>query len=305
MAASWLAQPERSTPRTLALISWIARRMGRRVARWLLYPISAYFVLFSPAARHASIGYLRRILGGPVGWAEVFRHYHCFASTILDRVYLLSGREDLLDITVHGEEPHRFRNAEGRGCLLVGSHLGSFEVLRAMGARRCPRTIRVLMYEENARMMEGVLRAISPEIAVNVIPLGRPDTLLHVKEALDRGELVGLLGDRALSDDKSVSCTFLGERALFPLGPMRLASLLKVPVVLFFGLYRSANRYEIYFETLSDDMSSARNNAEHIRYWTQRYAERLEHYCRIAPYNWFNFYDFWETRQQDAVPVTA
>lgn len=249
--------------------------------------------------------YLRRVSGRPVGWVKVFRHYHCFASTILDRVYLLSGREELLDVTVHGEEPHRFLRTEGRGCLLVGSHLGSFEVLRAMGARRCPRPIRVLMYEENARMMETALRAINPELAANVIPLGQPDTLLRVKESLDRGELVGLLGDRALSDDKSVPCTFFGERALFPSGPMRLASLLKVPVVLFFGLYRGANRYEIYFETLSDDMSSARNDAEQIRYFTQRYAERLENYCRLAPYNWFNFYDFWATRQHNAVPVTA
>ena len=25
----------------------------------------------------------------------------------------------------------------------------------------------------------------------------------------------------------------------------------------------------------------------------RRYVERLEHYCRGAPFNWFNFYDYW------------
>jgi predicted LPLAT superfamily acyltransferase len=33
---------------------------------------------------------------------------------------------------------------------------------------------------------------------------------------------------------------------------------------------------------------------EMIRQAQQRYVERIEYHCRNAPYNWFNFYDFWK-----------
>ena len=67
------------------------------------------------------------------------------------------------------------------------------------------------------------------------------------------------------------------------------------PVILFFGLYRGGKHYEIYFEHFADDVILNRDHrAEDIQNWMQRYVERLEHYARLAPYNWFNFYPFWD-----------
>jgi predicted LPLAT superfamily acyltransferase len=79
------------------------------------------------------------------------------------------------------------------------------------------------------------------------------------------------------------------------LGPFRIATILRRPIVLMFGLYRGGKRYDIYFERLtdlSDEPSLQRGElAQQALY---RYVERLEHYCRLAPYNWFNFYEFWD-----------
>jgi predicted LPLAT superfamily acyltransferase len=127
-----------------------------------------------------------------------------------------------------------------------------------------------------------------------VIPLGRPETLLRVRECLERGEIVGLLGDRALKSDRTVRCDFLGAPAGFPQGPLLLASILKAPVVLFFGLYLGGRRYALHFEAFADELDiGRRDRGTRLRPWIARYAGRLEHYCRLAPYNWFNFYDFW------------
>ena len=75
----------------------------------------------------------------------MFRHYYSFASTILDRVYFLRGRFDHFDIQVHGLDGLDRMLTKGRGCLLLGSHLGSFEVVRALGLARKDVEIRVLM----------------------------------------------------------------------------------------------------------------------------------------------------------------
>jgi predicted LPLAT superfamily acyltransferase len=91
-----------------------------------------------------------------------------------------------------------------------------------------------------------------------------------------------------------VVCSFLGADAPFPAGPFILAALLQAPVVLFFALYRGGKRYEIHFESFAERIAAdSPPQAKHMREWVERYVARLEHYCRLAPYNWFNFYDFW------------
>jgi predicted LPLAT superfamily acyltransferase len=136
-----------------------------------------------------------------------------------------------------------------------------------------------LLYPDNATNTDAVLAELCPDLRERVIPLGRPQTLLRVRECLERNEIVGLLGDRSLRSERTGRCDFLGAPASFPLGPLRLAAILDAPVVLFFGLYLGGRRYALHFEPFAGDVA--------------HYAARLEHYCRRAPYNWFNFYDFW------------
>jgi len=65
-------------------------------------------------------------------------------------------------------------------------------------------------------------------------------------------------------------------------------------VLICFGLYRGGNRYEMHFESFSDGAAVPRAQREaHARAAAQRFADRLEHYVRLAPYNWFNFFNYW------------
>src|SRR5438093_1591915 len=132
-ADRWVKLPERGTPASRHVIAWIALHIGRRAAKLLLYPITLYFVIAARAARRASCEYLKRVQEGPAGWSHVFRHFLCFAATILDRVYLLRGEFERFDVTVYGKEILDDQIETGKGSLLLGSHLGSFEVLRALG----------------------------------------------------------------------------------------------------------------------------------------------------------------------------
>jgi predicted LPLAT superfamily acyltransferase len=139
------------------------------------------------------------------------------------------------------------------------------------------------------------LDALNEKIADTVIVPDRPDTLLKVKESLDAGFFIGMLGDRASSEDRTTRCQFLGAPATFPAGPVLLAATMHCPVILFFGLYRGSNSYEIHFENFAEQIILNRDHrAEDINHWMQRYVARLEHHARLAPYNWFNFYPFWD-----------
>lgn len=291
----WVARPERSNTFTMRFFVRLALTLGRPAARFWLYPICFYYLIFASQARAASKKYLFKALDRRPRFVDLFRHYHVFAATILDRVFLLNDQYARFDVSVYGEEIVSALVARGEGCFLLGAHMGSFEIIRSLGREARGLNVSLLMYAENAQKLNSVLGAINPELFLKIIPLGRVDSMLKLEEALDRGEFVGMLGDRTLEGEGTIPCQFLGEQAMFAAGPFRLAAMLKRPIVLMFGLYRGGNRYEIHFERLTDTdelEGPARGSA--IEHCSRRYVERLEHYCRLAPYNWFNFYDFWK-----------
>jgi predicted LPLAT superfamily acyltransferase len=296
----WSTQGERGSPFAVRLILWIALHLGRAPARALLYPITFYFLIKAGPQRRASRRFLTQVLGKPARLADIARHLHSFAATILDRVFLLARRRELLDIRLHHPERVTDRVEAGQGFLLLGSHLGSFEILRALAIEEARIPLKILMYPTHNRIITELLHALNPAFADSVISLASPQPLLAVQENLQAGRIVGLLGDRYMPGEPTVMCDFLGRRAAFPTGPLSLAAVTGVPVILPFGIYRGDNRYDVYFEVLAEriELDRARRKAS-LQEWVQRYADRLAHYSREAPENWFNFYDFWENADDE------
>lgn len=294
MNQEWTTRPERSHVFVIRIIVWLALTLGRRASRALLYPICCYFIAFSATARAASRKYLNRALGRRANLRDIFRHYFYFASTILDRVFLLDEQDTLFEVQLQGEEIFKEVISGGRGCFLIGAHMGSFEVLHALSRNPGQPQTSMVMYQDNAQKLNTVLKSINPRRNPPVIALGKVDSMLKVREALERGECIGILADRAISGEKMISCEFLGGTVGFPAGPFRLAALLERPVILMFGLYQGGNRYNIFLERMVDLQHvphSERDAA--IEQSVRQFAKRLEHHCRASPYNWFNFYDIW------------
>jgi predicted LPLAT superfamily acyltransferase len=293
VSQAWLDQRERGSIIAIRLLVAVALLLGRRAARLVLYPVCFYFLLSAPTLRAASRKYLSKVLARTPGFSDLFRHFFAFGAVGLDRVYLLKDRIELFDPEIFGEDLLLDITRGGQGCFLLGAHLGSFEILRAFGTSKHLR-IGLVMYEENVRMVNTVAKAINPALAEDVISLGRFDSMLKVEERLRQSEWVGMLGDRALDQEAQLRVPFLGEDAGFPTAPFRLALMLKRPVVLMVGLYRGGNRYEMHFEKLFEPRGLERSERGiAIEQAVRLYAQRLEHYCGQAPYNWFNFYDFW------------
>jgi predicted LPLAT superfamily acyltransferase len=297
----WAQEAERGNRFVLRLMAFIALACGRSVARLVLHPITLYFLLFAPRSRRHSARYLERALGRRARWRDLYRHVFTFAATVLDRVYLARGRLHAFDFRVEGDALMNNLVAQGRGALLLGAHLGSFEALHAVGASRPGVRVAMAMYPDNARMIHEVLRAIAPEFHLDIIAIGRSSSTLAVRDWLDGGGLVGMLGDRVLGDEGPragrVELSFLGHPARFSDGPFRLAQLLQRRLVFMVGLYRGGNRYDVRLEPLADFSAAPLDLAQRdnrLREAMQAYVQRLEALCREAPYNWFNFYDYWD-----------
>jgi predicted LPLAT superfamily acyltransferase len=298
--ADWIRHRERGSAALLRIMAFVSLRLGRRLSRIPLYGIAIYFFLFAPSARRHSRRYLRLALGRQPRARDRFRQILSFATTIHDRVYLLNEQFALFNITLDGESLLLAQSHSGRGALLMGAHMGSFEVMHSLGRRRRGLQVAMAMYEENARKINATLAAINPRSKSDIVSLGRIDAMLNIAERLGQGAFVGVLGDRTLGREPAQAVTLLGERAYLPTGPMRAAAILRCPVFFMAGLYRGANNYHVVFEPVADFSSTpARARSIAIHAAIERYAAVLDQYCRSDPYNWFNFYDFW--RAQDGV----
>lgn len=297
MTEHWQSRPEGGGRFALWLIRSIALLCGRRFARLFLYPITAYFYLRRAPEREASRQYLARVLGRAPSRREVFAHLHCFAAITMDRVYLLAYGDRAFDIQTEGLDLLDAQIAHGRGVLLLGSHHGSFEALRAIGARRPDVPLRVVLDKQKTPAMTELLEALAPEVGASVIDASQDGTsiTLALAEACQRGALVALLADRGRDHETLRHAPFLGAPAPFPVGPWLLAHALQVPVMLCFGLYLGGKRYRLVFEPVADRIViPRRERGPALDALIAHYAARLEHYARQAPTNWFNFYDFWQ-----------
>jgi predicted LPLAT superfamily acyltransferase len=291
--AEWIGHRERGSTALLRIMAFVSLRLGRTLSRIPLYGIAIYFFLFAPGARRQARRYLRLALGRQPRARDRFRQILSFATTIHDRVYLINEQFEIFHITLEGEARILAQSASGRGALLMGAHIGSFEVIHSLGRRRRGLTVSMAMYEENARKINATLAAINPRLKSDIISLGRIDAMLNIAERLDGGGLVGVLGDRTLGHEPVQEVTLLGERAYLPTGPMRAAAILRCPVFFMAGLYRGKNHYHVVFEPVADFSSTPAGVRDvAIRSAIERYAAVLDRYCRSDPYNWFNFYDF-------------
>jgi predicted LPLAT superfamily acyltransferase len=293
-AAEWVTHRERGSMTLLRIMTFLSLRLGRRGSRPFLHIIAAYFFTFAPTARRHDRAYLRKVLGREPNAADRYRHLLAFATTIHDRVYLLQERFDLFDITIEGEAVVQQALDAGQGAFLMGSHVGSFEIIRAIGRRQPGLRVAMAMYEDNARRINAMLAAINPNAAAEIIALGHIDAMLKIQDYLDRGTFVGVLGDRTLGNEASVRVNFLGQPARFPVGAMRAAAIMRRPVIFMIGVYRGGNRYHTAFESLADFSSvDPRQREAAVQAAIERYAAVLEKHIRGDPYNWFNFFDFW------------
>jgi predicted LPLAT superfamily acyltransferase len=284
----------------------VYRLFGRRVLQFFLYPVVTYYWLINSSGRQASRQYLHKVVaylseqGLQGSHFDSFRHFVSFSNAIIDKLAALSGSISLKDIEYKGREAIIEHLSQGRGLLILGSHLGNMEVLRAVASLRKDVTLNVLIHTKHAIKFNALLNRNATTNRVNLMQVTDTNaaTAMMLQDKIDAGELVVIAADRipVTGQNRVSSAVFLGSPALFPQGPFILASLLKCPVYTLFCL-KHQHKHSIYFDCFSERLTLPRQHREaSLQKYAQDYADRLQHYCLKEPLQWFNFYDFWQER---------
>lgn len=273
-----------------------ATMFGRPFARLIVAFVAFYYSIVSRRSRE-SVGAFRRRLGLRVGFFASYRHILRFSQCALDALFFMRGRTDLFRVTRVGHHHLEELRVSRRGAILLGAHLGSFYAMRAASAEKSL-PLNPVVYTKNARKFNAVIESLDPSSTTRLIEIGEGgqiDFMLKIRDRLEGGALVAILGDRVQPEGRCATVDFLGGKAKLPLGPYLLAASLRRPVYFTAGVFRGGNHYELHCIPFADRIVLPRGRREEaMAEYAQRYADMLADFCRKYPENWFNFYDFFE-----------
>ncbi|MGA0608997.1 acyltransferase [Caldimonas sp. KR1-144] len=302
-ARHWAAIGESTSVAGIWTLWAVYRLFGRAPMRLVLYPVVAWYWATRRAARHASLDYLRRIelahgaLGHAPGWRDTLRHFFSFAETLLDKLLAVSGRAGLSGVRSEGRGEIAAALARGDGALVVTAHVGCLEMCQALADHGQRWRLTVLVHTRHAQRFNAVLRRLNPRQRIELLQVTEVDaaTATTLQQRIAAGGVVAIVGDRVpVRQSKTVSLSFLGREAEFPVGAYVLAALFKCPLY-FMGCVREPGRGHVQvFELLAARVELPRGDREQaMRYYAARYVAALERLLRRAPLEWFNFFDFW------------
>ncbi|WP_445114972.1 LpxL/LpxP family acyltransferase [Acinetobacter sp. WZC-1] len=301
-AEQWSELKEKGGMLPLMLMLWLYRLGGRFLCRLILYFVILWYWLFAQTVRRASLGYLRQLhrFAGqqspfqhrPVS-TNSYTHLLQFGECILDKIEGWLGRIPEHKLNLQGHE--NFRAHYGNGAIILVSHFGNIELLRAIKSEH-PQKINVLVYQKHATQFNRFLRKLNDRTEIQLISVDElgVETALLLQQKLDQGEWVVIAADRVpVQSDRVQTVRFLGQDASWPQGAWILASLLKVPVLAVF-CYRFQQGFDVHIHHVADQVRLARaNRLQDMQLYTRQYIALLEQHCMRAPYQWFNFYHVW------------
>ena len=299
---TWHDIKERGGLLPLMLMLGFYRCGGRWLCRVVLYFIIMWYWLFAVTARQASLQYLQRLhhfagtqspFSAMPTWGNSYTHFMQFGECILDKIEGWLGHIPEQKLELFGHE--HFQQHYQKGAIIVVSHFGNIELLRAIKSEH-PQKINVLVYQKHASQFNQFLKKINDKADVNLISVDELgiETAILLEEKMQQGEWVIVAADRIpVQSDRVQTVQFLGGSATLPQGAWILANLLKVPVLAVF-CYRVQQKFQVHIHPIADQIDLPRKTRlSSMQQITQRYVVLLEQHCCRAPYQWFNFYQFW------------
>jgi len=277
---------------------------GRLPFRLVLYPVVLWYWAANRAAREASLEYLQRLqaatgaLGREPGRRDTLRHFLSFAETILDKMLAVGGRYRLDTIRFVDHEPIERMVRERQGALMVTAHMGCLEMCQASADATPGLKLTVLVHTVHAERFNRMLERLSPGRGISLMQVTEisPATAVLLSERVARGEFVAIAGDRVpvtAGRASAVEVPFLGHDAPFPTGAYVLAALLKGPLFSR-GCIRQGDTHEVVFERLAERVVLPRGDRlSASAAYAGQFARGIERLLARAPYEWFNFFSFW------------
>jgi len=231
---------------------------------------------------------------------SIYRNYYKLGQVLIDKITVLSGVKKAFTYDFEGEEYLHEMVKNKKGGMLIGAHIGNWEVaghlLKRLGIK-----INIIMFEEEHEKIKETLEKNNVISDSNIIPIKSDlSHLVKIKEAFSNNEFVVIHGDRSLNDTSSITMKFMGKPALFPTSPIYLACKNGAPVSFVYSVKESALHSHFYATKpkIYPYPAKIKTRKKEFELMVGDYINSLETIIKKHPLQWFNYHKFWDEEKK-------
>lgn len=293
------------TNKPLKLVLFIMKFIPGFLVRALVYPISFFYLIFTPRARTEAIRYQKQLKEYTNGEfpkkISAYKQLLSFSLSIVEKFEGWLGSVKLSRMQFQDDSINEMLEGlkNSQGAMVLTAHFGNMELMRSIADV----PVYVVMDLKVGQQFTNTLKSINPKAAINIVDSNNigPDTIVYLMSAIESGALVVSTGDRTSANnrDKVIKCPFLGKEASFPYGMYMMLSLMKLPVYYMFNFRTKFSifnpKYNIHVEKSNVDFNCGRSERENrINECCKEFVTKLEKFCKMYPYQWYNYFNFWK-----------
>jgi predicted LPLAT superfamily acyltransferase len=274
---------------------FLLRKVNIRFSYALLRVVAVYFWIFSNKKSLIYFYHNRLQFNKWLSYKAIYNNYVMLGECLLDKIVVMGKIKNSFTYDFDGENYLHQLAEDKKGGILIGAHVGNWEIASHF-LRRINIKVNIVMLDAEHQKIKKLLQNVLKERRVSIIPIKNSyDHLYAIEQALNRGEFIAIHGDRFLPGAKTANCRFLNEEAQFPTGPFYMASKFKAPVC--FVSTIKTNRYHYQFKATMPEMlpfnGKIKTRNLYLKKLIEHYVKNLETLVRENPTQWFNFYQFW------------
>jgi predicted LPLAT superfamily acyltransferase len=291
---SWQGK-SKGSPLGYRIFVWVLRNFGVLPAYFLLRSVVLHYLLFSYKSSKAVYYYFHKRLGynSVKSFFKIYRNYYSFGQSIIDKVVMMAGIKNRFTFNFDGEENLHKIVALKKGGLLLSCHIGNWEIAGNL-LKRLETNVHIVMFDGEHEKIKKYIKGVTGERSVNVIIIKSDlSHIYEISEAFKNNELVCMHADRFLEGNKTLTANFLGEDALFPMGPFVLATTFKVPVSFVFAMKESWYHYH-FFSSEIKEYAYANGRTNVMQQMLNEFVLEMESKVKRYPVQWYNYYNFWQ-----------
>ena len=264
---------------------------------WVLCIVTPFYMLFSRKSYKAIYRYFRKQWNMPPlkAFYKTYRNHIIFGQCMFDRLAVYAGQHDAFKLQFTNYEHIERLMQDKSGFVVATAHTGNFEIGGYLSGQIMQKNALTMTFGGES---ETITSNRAQHLNVNSITaLNNSADMSHIfilRDALLAGQMVTMMCDRMLGNEKSIECQFLNGRADFPQGAFALATNVNVPMIAVFVVKEKNSVYHVYVTPLEIDNIEKMSRQEKISSYANKYVAALETVLHKYPEQWFNFYEFWK-----------
>ena len=271
---------------------------GLKFSYLILRFVALYFYVFSVEEKTHIKWYFKNIhkFNNFKSNIFIYKSFYAIGVSLIDKIGLLTNSIPEFNIDHDGEKHLHELASNNQGGIIVGAHIGNWEIAGQL-MKRVNVRINIVMKINEKEAIENVMKKSMGSHSFNIINISDDFSyLIEIKKALDKNEFIIFHGDRYVDESRVMEMDFMGRRALFPKGPFVLSIKFRKPIIFAFAMKESRNHYHFYASKpiYNNKRVHPKDLDEYTTLLLEKYIENLEPLVKKHPEQWFNFYKFWQ-----------